>query len=376
MVPTLEDLENDLSGLEGKRIFVRCDFNVPIRDGEIADDLRIRAALPTLSWLLDRGASVVIGTHFGRPEGKYDGRYSTELLTTRLEELAPGADLLENLRFNPGEIANDQAFSDYLIDGAGGQTFDGYVNDAFGVSHRSHASVVGPPKRLPSAAGRLLQKEIHVLEGLRSSPQRPFVAVLGGAKVSDKLGVIEALLNVVDRLVIGGGMCFTFLKAMGHSIGDSLCEDDQVETCRSILESGASILLPNDITALSPDGDLGASNGEVRQMGCSLPAGWKGLDIGPGSAAEFSDALHEARTIFWNGPMGMFEDSRFAAGTRSVAQALADSRAFSVVGGGDSAAAVADVGLAPYMDHISTGGGASLEFLELGDLPGIQALRK
>lgn len=376
MVPTLEDLENDLSGLEGKRIFVRCDFNVPIRDGEIADDLRIRAALPTLSWLLDRGASVVIGTHFGRPEGKYDGRYSTELLTTRLEELAPGADLLENLRFNPGEIANDQAFSDYLIDGAGGQTFDGYVNDAFGVSHRSHASVVGPPKRLPSAAGRLLQKEIDVLEGLRSSPQRPFVAVLGGAKVSDKLGVIEALLNVVDRLVIGGGMCFTFLKAMGHSIGDSLCEDDQVETCRSILESGASILLPNDITALSPDGDLGASNGEVRQMGCSLPAGWKGLDIGPGSAAEFSDALHEARTIFWNGPMGMFEDSRFAAGTRSVAQALADSRAFSVVGGGDSAAAVADVGLAPYMDHISTGGGASLEFLELGDLPGIQALRK
>ena len=376
MVPTLEDLENDLSGLEGKRIFVRCDFNVPIRDGEIADDLRIRAALPTLSWLLDRGASVVIGTHFGRPEGKYDGRYSTELLTARLEELAPGADLLENLRFNPGEIANDQAFSDYLIDGAGGQTFDGYVNDAFGVSHRSHASVVGPPKRLPSAAGRLLQKEIDVLEGLRSSPQRPFVAVLGGAKVSDKLGVIEALLNVVDRLVIGGGMCFTFLKAMGHSIGDSLCEDDQVETCRSILESGASILLPNDITALSPDGDLGASNGEVRQMGCSLPAGWKGLDIGPGSAAEFSDALHEARTIFWNGPMGMFEDSRFAAGTRSVAQALADSRAFSVVGGGDSAAAVADVGLAPYMDHISTGGGASLEFLELGDLPGIQALRK
>lgn len=376
MVPTLEDLENDLSGLEGKRIFVRCDFNVPIRDGEIVDDLRIRAALPTLSWLLDRGASVVIGTHFGRPEGKYDGRYSTELLTSRLEELAPGADLLENLRFNPGEIANDQAFSDYLIDGAGGQTFDGYVNDAFGVSHRSHASVVGPPKRLPSAAGRLLQKEIDVLEGLRSSPQRPFVAVLGGAKVSDKLGVIEALLNVVDRLVIGGGMCFTFLKAMGHSIGDSLCEDDQVETCRSILESGASILLPNDITALSPDGDLGASNGEVRQMGCSLPAGWKGLDIGPGSAAEFSDALHEARTIFWNGPMGMFEDSRFAAGTRSVAQALADSRAFSVVGGGDSAAAVADVGLAPYMDHISTGGGASLEFLELGDLPGIQALRK
>ena len=221
-----------------------------------------------------------------------------------------------------------------------------------------------------------METEIEVLGNLRSSPKRPFVAVLGGAKVSDKLGVIEALLEVVDRLLIGGGMCFTFLKAMGFSVGDSLCEDDQVETCKRIIEGGASILLPNDITALSPDGVIGAGNGEVRQMGCSIPDGWKGLDIGPGSAAEFSDALHEARTVFWNGPMGMFEDTRFAAGTRSVAQALADSRAFSVVGGGDRAAAVADVGLTPYMDHISTGGGASLEFLELGDLPGLQALRK
>ena len=376
LVPTLEDLETELGDLEAKRILVRCDFNVPMRGSEIADDLRIRAALPTLSWLLDRGAAVVIGTHFGRPEGKHDDRYSTDLLKTRVAELAPGAQLLENLRFNPGEVSNDQDFVDFLIEGAGGQAFDGYVNDAFGVSHRSHASVVGPPQRLPSAAGRLLEKEIEILEGLRSSPQRPFVAVLGGAKVSDKLGVIEALLEVVDQLIIGGGMCFTFLKAMGYSVGDSLCEDDQLQTCQGIIESGASILLPNDITALSPDGDIGAGNGEVRQMGCSLPEGWKGLDIGPGSAAEFSDALHEARTVFWNGPMGMFEDSRFAAGTRSVAQALADSRAFSVVGGGDSAAAVAEVGLAPYMDHISTGGGASLEFLELGDLPGIQALRK
>ena len=200
--------------------------------------------------------------------------------------------------------------------------------------------------------------------------------MLGGAKVSDKLGVIDALLGVVDRLLIGGGMCFTFLKAMGHSIGDSLCEDDQVEACRRILDSGASILLPSDITALSPDGDIGGDNGEVRQMGRSIPDGWKGLDIGPGTAAEFGDAIHEARTVFWNGPMGLFEDTRFAAGTRAVAQALADSRAFSVVGGGDSAAAVAEIGLTPYMDHISTGGGASLEFLELGDLPGLTALRK
>mgnify|MGYP001219798733 FL=1 len=373
---TLEDLEAELGGLESKRILVRCDFNVPIKDGGIADDMRIRAALPTLLWLLERGASVVIGTHFGRPEGKYDERYSTQLLKPRVEDLAPGVELLENLRFNAGEVANDQEFVDFLIGGAGGQAFDGYVNDAFGVSHRAHASVVGPPRQLPSAAGRLLETEIEVLGNLRSSPKRPFVAVLGGAKVSDKLGVIEALLEVVDRLLIGGGMCFTFLKAMGFSVGDSLCEDDQVETCKRIIEGGASILLPNDITALSPDGVIGAGNGEVRQMGCSIPDGWKGLDIGPGSAAEFSDALHEARTVFWNGPMGMFEDSRFAAGTRSVAQALADSRAFSVVGGGDSAAAVADVGLTPYMDHISTGGGASLEFLELGDLPGLQALRK
>ena len=373
---TLEDLEAELGGLESKRILVRCDFNVPIKDGGIADDMRIRAALPTLLWLLERGASVVIGTHFGRPEGKYDERYSTQLLKPRVEELAPGVQLLENLRFNAGEVANDQEFVDFLIGGAGGQAFDGYVNDAFGVSHRAHASVVGPPRQLPSAAGRLLETEIEVLGNLRSSPKRPFVAVLGGAKVSDKLGVIEALLEVVDRLLIGGGMCFTFLKAMGFSVGDSLCEDDQVETCKRIIEGGASILLPNDITALSPDGVIGAGNGEVRQMGCSIPDGWKGLDIGPGSAAEFSDALHEARTVFWNGPMGMFEDTRFAAGTRSVAQALADSRAFSVVGGGDSAAAVADVGLTPYMDHISTGGGASLEFLELGDLPGLQALRK
>jgi phosphoglycerate kinase len=210
---------------------------------------------------------------------------------------------------------------------------------------------------------------------MRSSPNRPFVAVLGGAKVSDKIGVIEALLSVVDRLLIGGGMCFTFLKALGYGIGDSLCEADQEETCKRILDSGASILLPSDITALSPDGDIGANSGEVRQMGRSIPDGWRGLDIGPGTAAAFGDVIHEARTVFWNGPMGMFEDPRFAAGTRAISQALADTKAFTVVGGGDSAAAVAEIGLTPYMDHVSTGGGASLELLELGDLPGLIALR-
>ena len=374
-VPTLEDLEAEIGSLDAKRILVRCDFNVPIRDGEIADDLRIRAAMPTVSWLLERGASVVIATHFGRPDGKQDPRYSTEILKSRVEELAPGVQLLENLRFNPGEVGNSLEFVEFLVGGAGELPFDGYVNEAFGASHRSHASLVGPPAHLPAAAGRLVEKEIEILEKIRLSPQRPLVAVLGGAKVSDKLGVIDALLGVVDRLLIGGGMCFTFLKAMGHSIGDSLCEDDQVEACRRILDSGASILLPSDITALSPDGDIGGDIGEVRQMGRSIPDGWKVLDIGPGTAAEFGDAIHEARTVFWNGPMGLFEDTRFAAGTRAVAQALADSRAFSVVGGGDSAAAVAEIGLTPYMDHISTGGGASLEFLELGDLPGLTALR-
>jgi phosphoglycerate kinase len=367
-IPTLEDLESSIGGLENKRVLVRCDFNVPLRNGEIADDLRIKAAIPTVSWLIERSAEVVLCTHFGRPEGKPDPRFSIEILRGRVEELAPSVELIENLRFNPGETANSPEFVRFLVEGAGGAPFDAYVNDAFGVSHRAHASVVGPPMMLPSAAGRLLQREVEVLGAMRSSPQRPFLAVLGGAKVSDKLGVIEALLEVVDRLIIGGGMCFTFLKALGNSVGDSLCEDDQVDTCKRILESGASILLPSDITALSPEG-------EVRQMGRSMPDGWKGLDIGPGSAAEFGDAVLDAKTVFWNGPMGMFEDPRFAAGTAALAQSLADTRAITVVGGGDSAAAVTEFGLSPYMDHISTGGGASLEFLELGDLPGLAALR-
>ena len=254
--------------------------------------------------------------------------------------------------------------------GGAGSTapFDGYVNDAFGASHRAHASIVGPPQSLPSAAGRLLHREAEVLGGLRSDAKRPFVAVLGGAKVSDKLGVVATMLSVVDTLVIGGGMCFTFLAAMGHPIGDSLCEPDFIDVCKRLLEGGANIVLPSDITALDP-------GGTVRQMRRSLPDGFRGLDIGPGSAAEFDDVIAGARTVFWNGPMGLFEDDRFAAGTRAVAQSMADSRAFSVVGGGDSAAAVAQFGLAPYMDHISTGGGASLELIEHGDLPGLAALR-
>jgi phosphoglycerate kinase len=367
-VPTLEDLPP----LDGKRVLLRADFNVPVQDGAITDDLRIRAALPTIEWLQGRGATVVAATHFGRPKGKVDERFSVVPIRARLAELAPGVELLENLRFDPGEEGNDPGFVKHLVEG-----FDAYVNDAFGASHRAHASIVGPPQHLPSAAGRLLEKEVEVLLGLREHPTRPFVAVLGGSKVSDKLKVIDALLGVADEVLIGGGMCFTFLKAKGHHVGDSLCEDDMVATCKALLDGGAAIRLPSDVTALGPGGEIGdpAAGGDVRQLGTTIPDGWKGLDIGPGSSAEFADAVLDARTVFWNGPMGVFEDPRFAAGTRTVADAVAESKAFTVVGGGDSAAAVAQFGLADRIDHISTGGGASLELLEQGDLPGLEALR-
>jgi phosphoglycerate kinase len=368
-VPVLEDLPP----LDGKRVLLRADFNVPVQDGRITDDLRIRAALPTIQWLQGQGATVVACTHFGRPKGEPDPKYSVAPVRERLAELAPGVELMENLRFDPGETSNDPAFVDRLVEG-----FDAYVNDAFGASHRAHASIVGPPQRLPSAAGRLLAKEVEVLGGMREHPNRPFVAVLGGSKVSDKLKVITALLEVADELLIGGGMCFTFLKAQGHHVGSSLCEDDQVETCKALLDSGAAIRLPSDVTALGPGGTIGdpAAGGDVRQLGTSIPDGWMGLDIGPGSSADFSDRVLGARTVFWNGPMGVFEDPRFEAGTRTVAEAVAESSAFTVVGGGDSAAAVAQFGLADRIDHISTGGGASLELLEQGDLPGLEALRK
>jgi phosphoglycerate kinase len=368
-VPTLEDLPS----VDGKRVLLRADFNVPIRDGEITDDLRIRAALPTIEWLRGRGALVVACTHLGRPKGRPDPRYSVEPVRRRLAELAPGVDLLDNLRFDPGEEADDPAFVAKLVDG-----FDAYVNDAFGASHRAHASIVGPPRSLPSAAGRLLAKEVDVLLGLRTRPRPPFVAVLGGAKVSDKLTVIEALLGVADTVLIGGAMCFTFLAARGNPIGASLFEEDMVDTCRSLLDQhGDRLVLPTDITALGPGGELmkPGAGGDVRQVGTRLPDGWTGVDVGPGTAADFGDRIAEARTVFWNGPMGVFEDPRFEAGTRAVAQAVADTGAFTVVGGGDSAAALAQFGLDDDVDHVSTGGGASLELLERGDLPGLEALR-
>ncbi len=377
-LPVLEDLPDPA----GKRVLVRADFNVPIVDGVISDDLRIRLPIETLTWLLDHGAAgVTVGTHLGRPKGKPDGRYDLGPVRTRLRELLEGAGadadrvtLLDNLRFDPGEEGNDPAFVDRLVEGQ-----DLYVNDAFGAAHRAHASIVGPPRHLPSAAGRVLAREVEMLDGLLHEPSRPFVAVLGGSKVSDKLGVIEALIERVDTLVVGGGMCFTFLVAQGHQVGASLLEEDLVDTCRALLATGRPILLPGDLTVLSPGGTFGpgkAASGEVRQVGPDVPDGWMGLDIGPGTAADFADAIESAATVFWNGPMGVFEDTRFAAGTRAVAEAVADTEAFTVVGGGDSAAALADFGLDDSVDHLSTGGGASLELLERGDLPGLAALRQ
>ena len=364
-LPTLEDLGE----VSGRRVLVRTDFNVPMEtasDGSrhITDDFRIRAALPTIEWLAARGAQVVCASHLGRPKGAPDAKYSMDPVRARLAELAPGVELLENLRFHPGEEANSDEFVAELTNG-----IDMYVDDAFGAAHRAHASIVGPPRTLPSAMGRLLAREVEVLLELRRRPKHPFVAVLGGSKISDKLGVVEALIEVVDALVIGGAMCFTFLSAQGYPIGDSLFEPDQVETCRRLLDLGKPIHLPEDITGLDADGNYAT-------FGRRLPPGAKGFDIGPGTAAAFTDIIMDARTVFWNGPMGMFEDERFARGTRTVAEAMAETKAFTVVGGGDSAAALARFGFDDRVDHVSTGGGASLELLELGDLPGLAALRK
>ena len=375
--PTLEDLPD----VGGKSVLMRTDYNVPIVDGRITDDLRMRLPMETIIWLLDHGARrVTTASHLGRPKGKPDPRFSMEPVRAHLRELveAAGADpskveLLENLRFDPREEAGDLSFAKELVEG-----HDVFVNDAFGAAHRAHASVVGPPRFLPSAAGRVMAREVEVLGGLLEGAKRPFVAVLGGSKVSDKLGVIESLLKRVDTLLVGGGMCFTFLAAQGHSVGESLFEADQVDICRRLLESGDQIQVPSDLTVLSPGGRFGAGvqpSGETRQVGADVPDEWIGLDIGPGTAAEFADVIGAAATVLWNGPMGVFEDPRFAAGTRTVAEAVAATRGFTVVGGGDSAAALAEFGLAGDVDHLSTGGGASLEFLEHGDLPGVAALR-
>ncbi|MFG1661070.1 phosphoglycerate kinase [Micromonospora chersina] len=395
-IRNLDDLLAE--GVSGRRVLVRADLNVPLdkQTGEITDDGRIRAVLPTLSALVEAGVKVVVCSHLGRPKGAPDPQFSLRPVAGRLGELlgAPVhfaedtvgdsarstveglADgqvaLLENLRFNKGETSKDDAergaFADQLA--AFG---DAYVDDAFGAVHRKHASVHDVPARLPHVAGRLVLREVEVLGKLTGDPERPYVVVLGGSKVSDKLAVIEALLPKVDRLLIGGGMCFTFLKAQGHEVGTSLLEEDMVETCRNLLErSGGKIMLPVDVVAadaFAPD----AAHDTVPADG--IPSHRLGLDIGPETVAGFAAALSQAKTIFWNGPMGVFEMAAFANGTRGVAEAITKADAFSVVGGGDSAAAVRALGLdESSFGHISTGGGASLEYLEGKTLPGIAAL--
>lgn len=386
-LPRLEDL-----GLErGTRVLVRVDFNVPLDEGRVVDDLRITSSLPTIEWLRDRHAVVIVCGHLGRPDGKPDPRYSMAPVASRLGELlgrevplapaiygprvepliassGPGdVVMLENLRFDPGETACDPAFCTNLAGLA-----DVYVNEAFGASHRAHASIVGPPQVLPHAGGRLLVREVEVLSSLLEQPKRPFVAILGGAKVHDKLGVIESLLDRCDRVLVGGAMAFTFLLAQGKRVGDSLVQPEMVEECRRLLETGR-VALPVDMV-IARDATPGAA---TRIVGAgAIPDGWKGLDIGPETAAIYSDEIAAAKTILWNGPMGLFEVAPFAAGTRAVAEAVAGARGFSVVGGGDSAAAVRQMGLADRIDHVSTGGGASLELIERGDLPGLEALRQ
>jgi phosphoglycerate kinase len=373
-LPTLEDLPT----VDGRRVLVRVDVNVPLRpdpDGrlEVADDFRVRATLPTLRWLVERGASVTCCAHLGRPEGRPTPETDMAPVRRVLERLAPGVELLDNLRWEAGEEAGDEAFARRLVDG-----FELFVNDAFGASHRCHASIVGPPRWLPSAAGRLLQREAEMIGGLLGSPERPFVAIVGGGKVRDKLGVLRALLAVVDRLVVGGGMAFTFLAAQGVPVGASLVDEAHIEDCRRLLDQAADrIVLPGDVVALGPDGTLGngaAGSGPV-QVVDQVPDGWRGVDIGPESARRFAAAVADAGTVFWNGPMGVFEDDRFTGGTRAVAEAVARCPGRSVVGGGDSAAALRRFSLKEAVDFVSTGGGASLELLEHGDLPGLAALR-
>lgn len=376
-IPVLEDLPD----LDGRRVLVRTDFNVPLSIGPdgrpvVADDFRIRTALPTLEWLLDRGAAVTACSHLGRPDGKPDPRWDMAPVRESLAGLCPGVVLVDNLRFSPGEKANDPAFVAELVAGS-----DAYVNEAFGVAHRRHASVVGPPGLLPSAAGRRMAREVEVLGSLLDSPERPFVAVVGGAKVADKLGVIRSLARVADVVAVGGAMAYTFLAAIGHEVGASLVDTPHLEDCRLLLASEPNLVLPVDTVALEPTGTFGAAaaelgvRGETKIVGRDLADGWTGVDIGPATAEAFANLITTAGTVLWNGPVGVVEDERMAAGTRRVAEAVAACRGCTVVGGGDSARALEDLGLADRVSFLSTGGGASLAFLADHDLPGLAALR-
>ena len=373
-----------LDGLdvEGKRVLVRVDFNVPLDgDGRITDDARIRAALPTLTELREKGARLLLAAHLGRPKGR-DERYSLKPVAQRLEELlgervvlAPSLDdvpdgdvvMLENVRFEPGETKNDTELARRYAALA-----DAYVNDAFGAAHRAHASTEAVAHLLPSAAGRLLEREVTTLKGILEQPRRPLVAVVGGAKVTDKIGVLESFLERADSVLVGGAMCFPFLKSQGRKVGASLCEKEGLEPARRLLNGGADKLrLPTDLVV----GREFSADTEKREIdGTDVPEGWMGLDIGKRTATGYAEVIQDAGTVFWNGPMGAFELEPFAAGTFAVAEAVAESNAVTVVGGGDSAAALAQFGLADSVDHLSTGGGASLELIEGKALPGVEAL--
>jgi phosphoglycerate kinase len=391
-IPGIDTLE-----VEGRRVLLRADLNVPLDGSGVADDLRISESLPTIRALAGAGARVVVMSHLGRPKGKVREELRLVPVAARLTELlgAPvaaatdvvGTDarrtvdalddgqvaLLENLRFEPGEEANDDAFADALA-----ALGDAYVGDAFGAAHRAHASVVGVPARhQQKAAGLLLGKELAALSRLLDDPPRPFVAILGGAKVSDKLGVIDSLLERVDRLLIGGAMCFTFLRAQGYQVGSSRVEDDQLDTVSGLLERaeqrGVELLLPTDIIAA----DAFDADADHRRVSADdIPDGWMGLDVGPETVDRFAAALGDAGAVLWNGPMGVFEWDAFAAGTEGVARAVVACSGFTVIGGGDSAAAVRKLGVSEQVSHVSTGGGASLEFLEGRELPGVAALRE
>jgi phosphoglycerate kinase len=384
----------DLGALGGRRVLVRCDFNVPMEDGRITEDLRIRASAPTLSELLAAGASVVACSHLGRPKGRVVEQYRMGPVGARLAEVldrpvrtlgevtgpsvesdvagaGPGSvTLLENLRFDPREEQNDPGFAKELAVLA-----DAYVDDAFGAAHRAHASVEAVAHLLPSAAGRLVQGEVEALSKLRSDPARPFVAILGGAKISDKLGVVNALLDHVDALLIGGAMAFSFLAAQGIEVGESLVEPDRYRDCLTALEyakeRGVDVVLPSDFVVAAE-----ANEDAERHIvaATDIPPGTRGLDVGPATTDAFGHLIGGARTVFWNGPMGMFELEPFAEGTRAVAEAVAICPGFTVAGGGDSIAALARLGLTDAVDHLSTGGGASLEYVEGRDLPGLIVL--
>jgi phosphoglycerate kinase len=376
-VRTLDDLD-----VEGKRVLLRVDFNVPLEDGRITDDARIRAALPTIEALRERGARLLLAAHLGRPKDR-EPELSLRPAAERLSELLDGAAvelagsldevpdgdivMLENVRYEKGETKNDPELAKRYAALA-----DVYVNDAFGAAHRAHASTEGVARLLPSAAGLLLQREVETLTGILADPKRPLVAIVGGAKVTDKIGVLEAFLDRADAILIGGAMCFPFFSAQGHDVGDSLCEEEGIDPARRILDAGGDKLtLPTDLVA----GRAFEADTEKREIdGVDVPDGWMGLDVGAGTASAYAGVVRDAGTVFWNGPMGAFELEPFAAGTRAVAEAVAEAPGTTVVGGGDSAAALAKFGLADRVDHLSTGGGASLELIEGKALPGVEVL--